>query len=226
MDDHGHGTHVAGTAAGNVYGVAKEAYVIGVKVLDSNNRGSWAGVISGLNFTGNRASRSDTRLGVVNMSLGGGRSATVDAAVQSLLDMNIPVVVSAGNDYHADACNKSPAGLGGVGGDVITVMASDINDAFAGFSNCGDCTDVIGPGVNIKSAGHTGTSAYTTKSGTSMATPAVAGLVARYLAQNPGMTPAALKAWIVGQAEPGLVPIPADCPHPTPDLLAQSGCYI
>ena len=226
-DDHGHGTHVAGIAGGNVYGVAKKAKIIGVKVLDANGEGTYAGVLSGLTWIWNQVN-SNGRPSVINMSLGGPEDTTFDNAVRSLLDLGIPVVAAAGNFLRTDACNTSPARIGGEGGNAVTVMASDINDAFADFSDCGPCADIIAPGVNILSAVATAPNAYHNANGTSMATPYVCGVIARYLAQNPEKTPAELKAWVVSEAIDdviGGIPSVGACAG-TPNKLLHAGCYI
>ncbi len=224
VDDDGHGTHVAGVASGKKFGVAKEASVIGVKVLGKEG-GTGCGVIAGLRWIQRRVN-GNNRPSVINMSLGTNiRWAPLDNAVKSTLGENIPVVVAAGNAAR-DACLESPAAVGGVGGDAITVMASDRNDIMYTLSNCGTCTDIIAPGVKIKSAINTGTDQYDAWDGSSMATPFVAGLVARYLAQNNGKTPAELKKWITGSAAKDLITVRANCPAGTPNLLVQSGCYL
>ncbi len=148
-DDHNHGTHVAGIAGGNVHGVAKKAKLIGVKVLASNGGGSTAGVISGLDWIGKKVT-STRRPSVINMSLGGSAQGALDDAVTALLDVGIPAVLAAGNDDYGNACLFSPGRVGGEGGNAITVMASDVNDKFAWFSNCGPCADIIAPGVEIR----------------------------------------------------------------------------
>ncbi len=226
-DDNGHGTHVAGIAGGNVCGVAKKAKLIGIKVLDANGVGTYAGVLSGLTWVWNQVN-SNGRPSVINMSLGGPGDTTLDNAVRSLLDLGIPVVAAAGNGYHNDACNTSPARIGGEGGNAVTVMASDINDAFADFSDCGPCTDIIAPGVNIRSAVETARNAYDHKDGTSMAAPYVCGVIARYLAHNPHKTPAELKSWVVSHARNkaiGGIPSVGACAG-TPNKLLHAGCYI
>ncbi len=225
-DDHGHGTHVAGIAGGNVYGVAKKAKLIGVKVLNATGHGTWAGVISGLDWILDQVT-STGRPSVINFSLGGPAFPPMDGAVEGVLDLGIPAVMAAGNENYANACDVSPARVGGVSGNGITVMASDVNDDFAWFSNCGPCADIIAPGVNIRSPIHTAPNAYDSWPGTSMASPYVAGIVARYLAQNPGKTPAELKAWVVSQAEEGVImAIPPVACAGTPNKLAQANCYI
>ncbi len=226
-DDEGHGTHVAGIAGGNVYGVAKKAKLIGVKVLDARGFGTVAGILSGLQWIWNQV-KNNGRPSVINMSLGGGVLPAVDNGVRALLDLGIPVVAAAGNSYRTDACNTSPARIGGQGGKAVTVMASDINDAFADFSDCGPCADIIAPGVNILSAVETAPNAYDHLDGTSMAAPYVCGVIARYLAQNPHKTPAELKAWVVSQAIDnaiGGIPSVGACVG-TRNKLLHAGCYI
>lgn len=176
-DCNGHGTHVAGTAAGANYGVASNASIVPVRVLDCVGGGTLSTVLSGLNWVANNAP-SDSPV-VVNMSLGGQASPTLDNATQNLINKGMEVVVAAGNSG-ADACNFSPARVN----DAITVAASTINDELAGYSNFGSCVDVIAPGSGIKSA-HIGSETATrTLNGTSMAAPHVAGLVASILASG------------------------------------------
>ena len=173
-DCNGHGTHVAGTVAGSAYGVANRASIVPVRVLDCGGGGTLSTVLSGLNWIANNAP-SDAPV-VVNMSLGGQASPTLDAATQNLINQGMEVVVAAGNASQ-DACNFSPARVA----DAITVAASTIDDAFAGYSNFGTCVDIIAPGSGIKSA-YIGTpSTFRTLNGTSMAAPHVAGLVASAL---------------------------------------------
>lgn len=181
-DCNGHGTHVAGTVAGATYGVAKAATVVPVRVLDCAGSGYLSSVIAGLDWIG-----SNHPLGapaVVNMSLGGGASSTLDSAVEALVAKGITVVVAAGNSA-ADACTSSPARTPGA----LTIAASNSTDGFASFSNFGSCVDLIAPGVSITSAWIGSATATAQISGTSMASPHVAGLVASamtggYLAPN------------------------------------------
>lgn len=174
-DCNGHGTHVAGTIGGTSSGVAKSVRLTPVRVLDCNGSGSNSGVIAGLNWI---ASQPSTKA-VVNMSLGGGASTALDSAVSNLTRLGFVVVVAAGNSKR-DACNFSPARVA----SAITVAASDINDQFASFSNYGKCVDIIAPGVNITSAWIGSSSSTNSISGTSMASPHVAGVVARLLGAN------------------------------------------
>ena len=169
-DCNGHGTHVAGTIGGTLYGVAKDVSLVAVRVLDCTGSGTTSGVIAGIDWVAtNHAAKS-----VANMSLGGGASRALDTAVTNLINTGVVVVVAAGNS-NRDACRTSPARVPAA----ITVAASDQNDNFASFSNWGSCVDLIAPGVAITSAWIT--SIARTISGTSMATPHVAGAVARYL---------------------------------------------
>jgi subtilisin family serine protease len=178
-DCNGHGTHVAGTVgardnATEVVGVAPGVAQIGVKVLSCSGSGSWSGVISGMDYVANHsASRK-----VANMSLGGGFNQSINDAAENMVAKGVAVAVAAGNDT-ADACTKSPASAP----SVLTVAAYDVKNLDASWTNFGRCVDLSAPGVSIlstKSGGGT-----TTMSGTSMASPHVAGALALYLANNP-----------------------------------------
>ncbi|HET9596428.1 MAG TPA: S8 family peptidase, partial [Anaeromyxobacteraceae bacterium] len=165
-DCHGHGTHVAGTIGGATFGVAKNVRLFAVRVLDCTGQGSISGVISGIDWvTNNHLSPA-----VANMSLGGAASAALDSAVQGSIASGVTYAIAAGNS-NADACTASPARVAAA----LTVGASDANDVRATFSNFGTCVDVFAPGVGITSAWDTSDSATNTISGTSMATPHVAG---------------------------------------------------
>jgi len=181
-DCNGHGTHVAGSIGGKTYGVAKKTNLIPVRVLDCSGSGSYSSVIAGLDWIAANYRAGDAA--VVNMSLGGPASSTLDGAVRNLISKGVNVVVAAGNS-NADACNYSPARVL----DAITVGATTSNDARANYSNFGTCLDVFAPGSAITST-WLGTNGTNTINGTSMASPHVAGVVARFLAQNPGLTPA------------------------------------
>lgn len=184
-DCNGHGTHVAGTTGGTTYGVAKGVTIHPVRVLDCGGSGSFSQVISGINWVAaNRIQPS-----VSNMSLGGGLSTTTNSATTAMVAAGVFSAVASGNSS-ADACNFSPASTP----TATTVNASSITDARASFSNFGTCTDIFAPGVNITSSWIGSNSATTTISGTSMASPHVAGAGALYLNANPTHTPAQVDA--------------------------------
>ncbi|MEI8239765.1 MAG: S8 family serine peptidase, partial [Actinomycetota bacterium] len=182
-DCNGHGTHTSGTLGGTVYGVAKGVTIVPVKVLDCSGSGSNNTVIAGINWI--VANYQPGVPAVASLSLGGTASADVDAAIQSMIDVGITVVVAAGNE-HSDACGVSPARAPAA----ITVGAIDSSDNEASFSNFGSCVDIFAPGVNITSDWKTSDSAAFTASGTSMATPHVAGAAALVLEVHPTYTPA------------------------------------
>lgn len=175
-DCNGHGTHVAGTIGGNTYGVAKMVNLIPVRVLGCNGSGTNSGVIAGLNWISTQLTSTPS---VVNMSLGGGISSALDSAVTNLTSKGVTVVVAAGNSRR-DACNFSPSRVP----SAVTVAASDRNDQFASFSNFGKCVDLIAPGVSITSAWINSATASNSISGTSMASPHVAGAIARYISSK------------------------------------------
>ena len=186
QDCNGHGTHVAGTVGSRTYGVAKGVKLVAVRVLDCNGSGTWTGVINGMNWVANNR----VLPAVANMSLGGSYSSTVNSAATNMVNRGVTVAVAAGNS-NANACNYSPASASGV----ITVGATTSTDAKASFSNYGSCVEIWAPGQNITSTWiGSGTN---TISGTSMASPHVAGVAALYLAYNPGASPAAVSAWII-----------------------------
>jgi len=201
VDLNGHGTHVAGTIGGEKYGIAKLAYLYGVKVLGQNGSGSTTGVISGINWVTN--SRNKSRKSVANMSLGGGTSTTLDAAVTNSIADGVAYAIAAGND-NSNACNYSPARVA----PAITVGATTNTDARATYSNIGTCVTLFGPGSSITSAWIGGTTATNTISGTSMATPHFAGTLAIHRSVDSALTPAGLKSWIVAQATPAKVTNP------------------
>lgn len=182
-DCQGHGTHVAGTVGGELYGVAKDVSLVAVRVLDCNGSGSYSGILAGLDWV--VADHASGTPAVLNMSLGGPASSTLDSAVQSVVNDGVTVVVAAGND-NQDACNVSPARAAAA----LTTGATDSNDVRASFSNYGACLDLFAPGVSIKSAGTSSTTATVTMSGTSMAAPHVAGAAAVLLSRQPGLLPA------------------------------------
>ncbi|CAB4559577.1 MAG: S8 family serine peptidase [Actinobacteria bacterium] len=197
-DCHGHGTHVAGTVAGTVYGVAKLATIVPVRVLGCTGSGSWSGVIAGIDWT--VAHHPAGTPAVANMSLGGGASSIINSAVARGIADGITYVVAAGNS-NDDACRYSPASAPAA----ITVGASSPNDARASFSNWGSCLDVFAPGTSITSAFIGAPNALRTWQGTSMAAPHVAGVAALYLAANTAATPAQVSTAILNAATRGII---------------------
>ncbi|KAI8844894.1 peptidase S8/S53 domain-containing protein, partial [Chytridium lagenaria] len=210
IDANGHGTHVAGTVGSNTYGVAKRANIIAVKVLGGSGSGSNSDVIAGVNWVAETA-RNSGRKSVANMSLGGGASPALDRAVANAVASGVTFVVAAGNNGR-DACSNSPARAP----TAFTVAASDINDRAASFSDDGKCVDIVAPGVNILSTwiGRTTRSI----SGTSMASPHVAGVAAVVLSANLASTPAQVASFLTSNAVPNKV---TGLAAGTPNLLLQ-----
>jgi subtilisin family serine protease len=199
-DCNGHGTHVAGIIGSRTFGVAKRTNLIPVRVLDCAGEGTYASVIAGLNWIAGNYRSGD--FAVVNMSLGGPPSSSLDEAVENLISRGIPVVVAAGND-NLDACNYSPARTSAA----ITVGATTNVDARASYSNFGTCLDIFAPGSDIPST-WLGTNYYAILSGTSMAAPHVAGVIARFIAQYPGLTPTQITNSIKTSSTKNLVTSP------------------
>ncbi|NBM15870.1 S8 family peptidase [Streptomyces sp. GC420] len=199
QDGHGHGTHVAGTVAGTSYGVAKKARVVGVRVLNNSGSGTTAQVVAGIDWVTQNA----VKPAVANMSLGGGVDTAIDTAVRNSIASGVTYAVAAGNET-TDASTRSPARVT----EAITVGATTSSDAKASYSNYGSVLDLFAPGSSITSAWGTGDSATNTISGTSMATPHVAGAAALYLADNPSATPAAVQSALVSSATTGVVTSP------------------
>ncbi len=188
-DCNGHGTHVGGTVAGKTYGVAKSAYLRGVKVLDCNGSGSTSGIIAAVDWV--RQNRINPA--VANLSLGGGYSSSLNTAVNNLANSGVFVAVAAGNS-NADACNYSPASAV----YAFTTAASDKSDYKASFSNYGTCVDAYAPGANIKSAWIG--SGVNTISGTSMASPHVAGVAALYKHKYGDVSSSEITSWLKNNA--------------------------
>ncbi|MDP9336382.1 MAG: S8 family serine peptidase, partial [Actinomycetota bacterium] len=222
-DCYGHGTHVAGTIGGATYGVAKNVHLVSLRVWDCFGSGWMSDMIAALDWA---LTHKTPGRAVVNISGGGESYAPMDEAVQRAVAAGIPVVVAA-NNASTDACSFSPAGAP----DAITVAATDSADTRWPFSNYGRCVDLFAPGVHIESSANASDTASAFRSGTSMATPHVAGVVARYLQRQPLATPAQVTAAIVRDATRHAVIDPVGSPNrllyaaarapqpPLPDLV-------
>jgi len=227
-DDNGHGTHVASTVAGRLYGVAKKATVIAVKVLGAGGSGSWAGVIAGVEYTV-QSKNSRGRPSLANMSLGGGVNQAVNAAVKAASEAGVIHVVAAGNS-NTDACSFSPASAD----SIITVGATDVGagpndeqeDVRSYFSNFGPCTDVYAPGSDVLGAWITDRTSSRSLSGTSMASPHVCGIGALFMQQNPAWRWSDLSAYITGAATINKIKMNCanDICRSSPNLLAFNDC--
>ncbi|MCI0412848.1 S8 family peptidase [bacterium] len=210
-DCHGHGTHVAGTTGGTTYGVAKSVVLHPVRVLNCSGSGTWEQVIAGVDWV--TANAVDPA--VANMSLGGGANSAVDTAVTNSIASGVTYAIAAGNS-NADACGFSPARTP----NAITAGATTISDARSSFSNFGTCLDIFAPGSSITSAWNTSDTATNTISGTSMASPHVAGAAALYLEGNPTASPAAVANALTSNATAGVVTSPGTG---SPNLLLYTG---
>jgi subtilisin family serine protease len=210
-DCHGHGTHVAGTAAGTTLGVAPGAQLVPVRVMDCQGRGAGSTVLAGMDWVAAQGSRP----GVVNMSLGGPASESIDAAARRLLAAGFTVVAAAGNS-RIDACTQSPARAPGV----LAVGATDSNDLLASYSNTGACLALLAPGSQITAAGVASADAVVTMSGTSMAAPHAAGAAALLLQAQPAATPAQVVQRLRQQATADVV---TGVPAGTPRALLYAG---
>jgi subtilisin family serine protease len=195
-DCNGHGTHVAGTIGGKTYGVAKDVKLVGVRVLDCQGSGSYSAIIAGVDWV----TKNAVEPAVANMSLGGSVSSAMNAAVTRSIASGVTYAVAAGND-NRNACNQSPAAAP----NAITVAATDSKDTRASFSNYGKCVDVFAPGVQIVSASIKSDTATASMSGTSMASPHVAGAAALVLGAHPSFTPAQVRDSLVVNATTGTV---------------------
>ena len=210
-DCNGHGTHVAGTIGGSVYGMAKSATLVPVRALACDGTGLYSDVIAGLDWVA--ANHRDGAPAVVNLSIGGPASNTLDAAVQAVINDGIPAIVAAGNSA-VDACTTSPSRIPAA----VTVAASDSSDRQASFSSFGTCVDLYAPGVGITSTWYTSSTATASLSGTSMATPHVAGAAAMLLSQNPSLTPSQVAAALNSSSVTGTI---SNAGAGTPNRLLQ-----
>lgn len=236
QDCQGHGTHVAGTVGGATHGMAKQVKLVAVRVLNCQGSGTSEQIVNGINWVTQNAAKP----AVVNLSLGGGANSAIDQAVRNSIASGLTYAVAAGNGnaqgVHQDACTVSPARVA----EAITVGAVDKTDTKASFSNYGTCVDLFAPGVSITSATRTSDTSTGTMSGTSMATPHVAGAAALHLATNPAATPAQVRTALIDSATTGLVrnaqtgspntllhvsttqTTPAPAPAPAPSVFANT----
>jgi subtilisin family serine protease len=203
QDCNGHGTHVSGTIGGTTYGIAKGVTLVAVRVFGCANSTTTAAIIAGVDWvTGNHQAGEPA---VANMSLRGGANTALDTAVRNMIADGVSCAIAAGNGnalgFPVNSCNQSPARVA----EGITVGASDINDAKASFSNFGTCVDLHAPGVNILSSWSTTDTATNTISGTSMASPHVAGVAALYLQNNASASPAQVQQVIKDLSTKGVV---------------------
>ncbi|MEU0401473.1 S8 family peptidase [Streptomyces sp. NPDC006197] len=195
-DCHGHGTHVSGTIGGSAYGVAKGAKLVAVRVLNCGGTAPWSTVISGIDWV----TRNAVKPAVANMSIGGDKNQSLNEAVANSIGSGVTWAVAAGNNG-GDACSYSPGSVPAA----ITAGATDGNDTRASFSNYGSCLDLFAPGVNITSASHSSDTGSAVMSGTSMASPHVAGAAALVLSANPSFSPAQVRDKLVADSTPGKV---------------------
>ena len=203
IDCNGHGTHVAGTIGGQTYGVAKDVDIVAVRVFSCTGGSAWTTIIAGIDWViGNHAAGTPA---VANMSLSGTAISSVDTATNNLINDGVATAVAAGNGnalgFQANACNYSPARVPAA----MTISATDSTDTKASWANYGNCVDWFAPGVSIKSAWYSSSTATNTISGTSMATPHTAGVAALYLETHPTASPAAVRTALYDATTKGIV---------------------
>jgi subtilisin family serine protease len=203
-DCNGHGTHVAGTIGGSTYGVAKNVNLVPIRILGCDGSGASSNVIAGLDWI----LKNGKKPAVVNMSLGGDASTSLDSAVENLFDNGYVMVVAAGNS-NTDACSASPARVS----KALTVAATDNTDTRASYSNYGSCVDIFAPGSQINSSWIGSNTATKVLNGTSMATPHVAGVVAEMLQSTPTATPQTISTNLLNQASSNVVKNPSGSPN-------------
>lgn len=203
-DCNGHGTHVAGTVGGSTYGVAKNVNLVPIRILGCDGSGASSNVIAGLDWI----LKNGKKPAVVNMSLGGDASTSLDSAVENLFDNGYVMVVAAGNS-NTDACSASPARVS----KALTVAATDNTDTRASYSNYGSCVDIFAPGSQINSSWIGSNTATKVLNGTSMATPHVAGVVAEMLQSIPTATPQTISTNLLNQASTNVVKNPSGSPN-------------
>jgi subtilisin family serine protease len=225
-DCNGHGTHVAGIAAGNTYGMAKSASLVPIRALGCDGAGWSSDIIAGLDWMVNL--HQPGQPAVANLSLSGSSDSGTDAAVQAAIDDGITVTVAAGNQS-SDACTRSPARVPAV----LTVAASDTSDQQASFSNFGTCVDLYAPGVQISSDWYTSDTSTAMETGTSMASPHVAGAAAMLLSQHPAWSPSQVSDALTSTATAGLITNPGTgTPNrllyvgPPASNVVASGCFV
>ncbi|MFX6546041.1 S8 family peptidase [Acinetobacter baumannii] len=203
-DCNGHGTHVAGTVGGTTYGVAKSVNLVPIRILGCDGSGASSNVIAGLDWI----LKNGKKPAVVNMSLGGATSSSLDSAVENLYNNGYVMVVAAGNS-NTDACTSSPARVS----KAITVAATDNTDTRASYSNYGSCVDIFAPGSQINSSWIGSNTATKILNGTSMATPHVAGVVAEMLQSTPTASPQTISTNLLNQASSNVVKNPSGSPN-------------
>jgi len=225
VDGNGHGTHVASLAAGTKYGVAKKASLVAVRVLDSSGSGTNAGVIAGIDFV-TKQYKATKQTSVANMSLGGGKSAVLDAAVNGSITAGVSYAIAAGNE-NQNACNTSPANVA----RAVTVGATELDnkgnsqiDARSDFSNFGPCVKIFAPGTQLTAAWMTSDTAIKTISGTSMASPVVCGVMALLLGDDPSITPDQMRDILIKQSSQDQIDL-ENCPSTICDNTANRMVY-